>query len=135
MDLNFNFLHFIVGGFAVIGIHRIWHWEAIFRPWRAWIERRAPLPPLICPACSPVWIGALIVMLFHVAPLWVFFPFAWYPFVRFAMGLYTWYRAAYDTTQQSRIEDALRRLLAAPQPPCQHCSSSPNEIKTVSGVL
>lgn len=132
---DLTLLHVIVGGLAVIGIHRLWHWEEIFRPARRWLKQHAPLPPLVCPACSPVWIGAGVTAIVLFAPLWVLLPFAWYPCVRAAMGLYRLSRVVYDEVQRASIEQAVRETLKQRDAPCPHCPPPASGVQTFSGTL
>lgn len=128
MGLEFSALHFVVGGLAVLGVHRIWHWERVFRAVHRRLEAFPVLTPITCPSCSPVWIGVGVLVVMHVAPLWLLAPVAWYPFARWATAWYAWWSKVHDHERAVRIQQALTAVLhTPPAPPCSNCPSVVSE--------
>lgn len=81
---------------AVASVHRMWHYETIFALPRADLQRaqikagRAQylLYPLTCAACSPVWIGLAVALLWPALPAPVIYAFAVYLPVRALVEVY-----------------------------------------------
>jgi len=55
-------LDFLVYVLAVVGAHRLWNFEDVFRAPREWLLRRAWAKPLVCQACNAFWIAAAIAL-------------------------------------------------------------------------
>ncbi len=77
---------------AVVGMHRIYNFEMIFKQWRALVEKGAPWTnPITCPACNAFWIAVACTTLLYFQPIYgalFLTPFAIDPWARTALWAY-----------------------------------------------
>lgn len=116
---------FALFALVVAAVHRMWHYETIFSLIRADLQRaqikagRAQylLYPLTCAACSPVWIGLAVALLWPVLPAPIVYAFAVYLPVRALVEVYR----RTDTAPPSHSAPATTTCAACgKQAPAQH---------------
>jgi hypothetical protein len=122
--LRMNALDLILYTLALIACHRIWHREDIFAQLRTLLSYAGWwAKPLVCPPCSPIWIGLGLAAVWPLLPTWVVWPLAAYPPVRLLVFLYRvdWGMLLPGRTERAdRMQAALDAAVAkqrGPAPP------------------
>ncbi len=121
--ITFTGFFFLV--FAVIGMHRVYNFEAIFEWWREFMKRRGSwATPLRCAACNAFWIAAACTALLYFQPIYgalLLTPFALYPWVRAALWSYQT-NFSFIPTQQGSTKNAseIAEIYSIPQSVIPH---------------
>ncbi len=127
--------------FAAIGIHRIYNYETLFSPWRAFIDRCQPCARmLLCPPCNALWILTFTAAFDFFAPRpWgeiILTPFMLYPFLRSVVWFYQQdlklgSDAAPTLTHPTTVQEIVPYPVQPPKAGCTACGAAKKKAEAL----